>query len=347
MTPAIASALLPVLRRLDPEQAHRLALRALRLGLAGRATQPDDPALATTLLGRTLVNPVGLAAGFDKDAVAGAGLLRLGFGAVELGTVTPRPQYGNPKPRLFRLEQGAVINRMGMNNQGIDAFAVRLARLLAPPGTLLAANVGINKDNADPERDYPALVAAVAPNAGYVALNVSSPNTVGLRGLQEESKLRAILQAVMEVPGRPPIFVKVAPDLAPGALESIVEVAVTCGVQGLIVSNTTLERPASLRGPHVAEAGGLSGPPLMALSTAVLGRASRLARGRLALIGCGGVSTGADVLAKLRAGAQLVQLYAAFAVHGPALLPRLKAELAAALRREGFNSVTEAVGTAV
>jgi dihydroorotate dehydrogenase len=347
MTPAIASALLPLLRRLDPEQAHNLALKALQLGLVGRDNAADEPALATTLLGRSLSNPIGLAAGFDKDAVAAAGLLRLGFGAVELGTVTPRPQYGNPKPRLFRLEQGAVINRMGMNNQGIDAFAARIARLQAPAGTLLAANVGINKDNADPERDYPALVAAVAPYAGYVALNVSSPNTVGLRGLQEESKLRAILQAVMELPGRPPIFVKVAPDLAPGALESIVEVAVSCGVQGLIVSNTTLERPSSLTGPHIAEAGGLSGPPLLKLSTAVLRRASLLAAGRLALIGCGGVSTGGDVLAKLRAGAQMVQLYAAFAVHGPALLPRLKAELVAALRREGFKSVTEAVGTSV
>ena len=345
MTPAIASALLPALRRLDPEQSHRLALQALRLGLAGRAAGTDDPILATTLLGRTLSNPVGLAAGFDKDAVAAAGLLRLGFGAVELGTVTPRPQVGNARPRLFRLEQGAVINRMGMNNRGIDAFAARLARLHAPPGALLAANVGINKDNADPDRDYPALVAAVAPYAGYVALNVSSPNTVGLRGLQEESKLRAILQAVMALPDRPPILVKVAPDLAPGALESIVEVAVACGVAGLIVSNTTLARPASLTGPHIQEAGGLSGPPLMALSTAVLAQAWRLAAGRLALIGCGGVSTGADVLAKLRAGAQMVQLYAAFAVHGPALLPRIKAELAAAMRREGFNSVAEAVGT--
>ena len=345
MTPAIASALLPTLRRLDPERAHRLALQALRLGLAGRAAGGDDPSLATNLLGRTLSNPIGLAAGFDKDAVAAAALLRLGFGAVELGTVTPRPQIGNPRPRLFRLEQGAVINRMGMNNLGIDAFASRMARLHAPPGALLAANVGINKDNADPERDYPALVAAVAPYAGYVALNVSSPNTVGLRGLQEESKLRAILQAVMALPGRPPIFVKVAPDLAPGALESIVEVAVDCEVEGLIVSNTTLARPDSLTGPHIAEAGGLSGPPLMAPSTALLAQAWRLAAGRLVLIGCGGVSTGEDVLAKLRAGAQMVQLYAAFAVHGPALLPRLKRELAAALQREGFQSVTEAVGT--
>ena len=345
MTPAIASALLPTLRRIDPERAHRLALRALRLGLAGRAPADDDPVLATTLLAQALRNPIGLAAGFDKDAVAAPGLLRLGFGAVELGTVTPRPQPGNPRPRLFRLEGGAVINRMGMNNHGIGAFAARLARLHAPPATAIGANVGINKEGADPERDYPALVAAVAGRCSYVALNVSSPNTAGLRSLQEEARLRAILNAVIALPGRPPVFVKVAPDLPPGGLESVVQVAVECGADGLIVSNTTVSRPAGLRGRHITQTGGLSGPPLMAPSTALLARAWRLAGGRLALIGCGGVSSGADVLAKLRAGAQLVQLYAAFAVHGPALLPRMKAELAAALRREGFRNAAEAVGT--
>ncbi len=346
MTPAIASALLPALRRIDPERAHRLALRALRLGLAGRAPSEDDPVLAATILGRTLRNPIGLAAGFDKDAVAASGLLRLGFGAVELGTVTPRPQPGNPQPRLFRLEGGAVINRMGMNNHGITAFAGRLARLHPAADTLLGANVGINKEGAKPERDYPALVAAVAGHAGYAVLNVSSPNTAGLRALQEATRLRSILQAVMAVPDRPPVFVKVAPDLPSGGLESLVEVALECGIAGLIVSNTTIARPPGLRGRHSAQTGGLSGPPLMAPSTALLAQAWRLAGGRLALIGCGGVSTGADVLAKLRAGAQLVQLYAAFAVHGPALLPRLKAELATALRREGFRSASEAVGTA-
>ena len=346
MTPAIASALLPTLRRIDPERAHRLALRALRLGLAGRAAATDDTLLATSFLGQALRNPIGLAAGFDKDAVAAAGLLRLGFGAVELGTVTPRPQAGNPRPRLFRLEDGAVINRMGMNNRGIGAFTARLARLRPPHGTLVGANVGINKVGADPERDYPALVAAVAPHCGYVALNVSSPNTAGLRDLQGEARLRAILLQVAALPGRGRIFVKVAPDLPPGGLESVVQVAVETGMDGLIVANTTTARPASLRGRHAAQTGGLSGPPLMAPSTAMLARAHALAGGRLALIGCGGVSTGADVLAKLRAGAQLVQLYAAFAVHGPALLPRIKAELATALRREGFRSAAEAVGTA-
>ena len=345
MTPALASALLPALRRLDPERAHLLALRALQAGLAGRSTGTDDPVLATALLGRTLANPLGLAAGFDKDATAAAGLLRLGFGAVELGTVTPRPQPGNARPRLFRLEDGAVINRMGFNNRGIAAFAARLPRLRPPPGTLLGANVGINKDGAEPERDYPALVAAVAGHVGYVALNVSSPNTAGLRGLQDRARLDAILAAVMAVPGRPPVFVKIAPDLPPGALEDIVAVAVERGAAGLIVSNTTVARPPGLGGRHAAEAGGLSGPPLMAPSTALLAQAWRLAGGRLALVGAGGVSTGADVLAKLRAGASVVQLYSAFAVHGPALLPRLKAQLATALRQEGFATAGAAVGT--
>ena len=345
MTPAIASALLPALRRIDPERAHRLALRALQFGLAGHASGADDPVLATHLLGCGLTNPIGLAAGFDKDAVAAPGLLRLGFGAIELGTVTPRPQAGNDRPRLFRLDDGAVINRMGMNNRGIGAFVPRLARLGGRPGTLVGANVGINKEGAEPERDYPALVAAVAPYAGYVALNVSSPNTAGLRALQEAGRLRAILEAVAAVPDRPPVFVKVAPDLLPGALEAIVDVAIGCGVQGLIVSNTTVARPPGLRGRHLAETGGLSGPPLMGPSTALLAQAWRLSQGRLALIGCGGVTSGADVLAKLKAGAHLVQLYAAFAVHGPALLPRMKAELAHLLKQEGFRTAAESVGT--
>ena len=345
MTPALAAAFQPALRRLDPERAHRLALRALQLGLAGRARGQDDPALATTLFGHRLGNPIGLAAGFDKDAVAAAGLLRLGFGGVELGTVTPRPQTGNPRPRLFRLEDGAVINRMGFNNGGLAAFVARLARLRPPPGTLVGANVGINKEGAEPERDYPALVAAVAPHAHYVTLNVSSPNTAGLRALQEADRLRAILVAVMAVPGRPPVLVKVAPDLTEAGLEQLVEVAVECGIDGLIASNTTIARPDGARGRHRHETGGLSGPPLLAPSTALLARAYRLAAGRLLLIGCGGVSTGADVLAKLQAGAQVVQVYSAFATHGPALLPRLKAELAAALRREGLRSVADAVGT--
>ena len=345
MTPALASALMPPLRRLDPERAHRLSITALRLGLAGCDATPDDPALRVRALGLVLRNPIGLSAGYDKDALAVRGLRRLGFGFVETGTVTPRPQPGNPAPRVFRLEQDrAVINRYGLNNRGLAAYVARLAAL--PRGAVpVGANVGINKEGADPERDYPALVAAVAPHADYVVINVSSPNTPGLRDLQGEARLAAILAAVRaRLPVRPPLLMKVAPDLTQDGLEAVVETAVAHGVDWLIVSNTTVARPPTLRGPFAAETGGLSGPPLMAPSTALLARAHRLAAGRLTLIGCGGVSTGADVLAKLRAGASLVQLYTAFSYDGPALIPRLKRELLAALRAEGFPDVTAAIG---
>jgi dihydroorotate dehydrogenase len=345
MTPSIASAVLPLLRRMDPERAHDLALHALRLGLAGRAAADDDAALAIDVLGRRFANPIGLAAGFDKNAVAVPALMRLGFGFVETGTVTPRPQPGNPRPRLFRLaEDQAVINRMGFNNAGLQPY---LARLVAVPRgpALLGANVGINKENADPVRDYPAMIAAVAPHADYVVINVSSPNTPGLRDLQGEAQLRAILRAVAaEVANRPPLLVKIAPDLADDALAAVVETCVAEGAQGLIVSNTTIGRP-SLRSPFAREAGGLSGAPLLQLSTAVLARAYLLARGRLVLIGVGGVATGQDALTKIRAGASLVQLYTAFAYAGPALIPRLKRELGAALRAGGFTAVQDAVGS--
>jgi dihydroorotate dehydrogenase len=345
MMPAISSALVPLLRRIDPEKAQSIALWALHLGLAGRAADSDDAALSVEALGRRIANPIGLAAGFDKNAVAVQALMRLGFGFVETGTVTPRPQPGNPRPRLFRLEEDqAVINRMGFNNAGLDAYRTRLAAL--PRGGVHGVNVGINKDGAEPERDYPAMVAAVAPYADYVVINVSSPNTPGLRDLQGEGQLRAILHAVArEVPNRPPLLVKIAPDLTRDGLAAIVETCVAEGTQGLIVSNTTTTRPIDLRSPLARETGGLSGSPLFQLSTAMLARAFLLARGRLVLVGVGGVSTGEHALTKIRAGASLVQLYTAFAYAGPALIPRLKRELATALRAAGFASIREAVGS--
>lgn len=349
MTPALASALMPLMRGMDPERAHGLALKALALGLAGADATPDDPVLATEALGLSFRNPIGLAAGFDKDAVAVGPLMRLGFGLVEPGTTTPRPQSGNPRPRLFRLnEDAAVINRMGMNNQGVSAFVGRLAALKRPLPAVLGANIGINKEGADPERDYPALYAAVAPAADYVTINVSSPNTPGLRDLQGEARLAAILAAVAEArskaPKRPPVLVKIAPDLAEEAVPALVETCVANDVAGLIVSNTTIARPPGLRGLHRGETGGLSGAPLFEPSTALLRRVHGLARGRLTLIGCGGVSSGEQAYAKIRAGASLVQIYAAFAYAGPALVPRLKRDLAALLRRDGFRHVHEAVG---
>lgn len=345
MTPAVASAVLPLLRRMDAEHAHDLVLRALRLSLAGRDATPDDPLLAITVLGRRFANPVGLAAGFDKNAVAVAGVARLGFGFVETGTVTPRPQPGNPRPRLFRLEQDrAVINRMGFNNGGLDAYVSNLAAN-AKRSVPLGANVGINKEGADPDRDYAALVAAVAPHVDYAVINVSSPNTPGLRDLQTEKRLRAILRAVTAVPNRPPVLVKIAPDLAREGVAAIVETCVAEGVQGLIVGNTTISRPPGLRSPHASEPGGLSGPPLFPLSTRVLAHAYQFAHGRLVLIGVGGVSSGADALTKIRAGASLVQIYTAFAYDGPVLIPRIKRELAAALREAGFARIEDAIGS--
>ena len=345
MQTLLASAALPVLRRIDPERAHSLAIQALRWGLAGGDLQPDHPALAISVLGQRFNNPIGLAAGFDKNALAGPALMRLGFGFVETGTVTPRPQAGNPRPRIFRLpEDRAIINRLGFNNHGLTVYLQNLQRL-ASRATPLGANVGINKDGADPVRDYPALIEAVRTLVDYAVINVSSPNTPGLRDLQAEAQLRAILQAVRGIAERPPILVKIAPDLPLDSLAGVVEACIEEGVQGLIVSNTTIARPAGLRSPHAGEVGGLSGMPLQALSTAMLARTFLLGRGRLVLIGAGGVFTGQDVLTKIQAGASLVQLYTSFAFHGPALIPRLKTELLAAMRQERFETVAEAVGT--
>jgi dihydroorotate dehydrogenase len=345
MLSLLSSAALPLLRRLDPETAHTIALRALALGLAPRAPSPDHPALGVTAFGRHFTNPIGLAAGFDKNAAAGPALLRLGFGFVETGSVTPRPQIGNPRPRIFRLtEDSGIINRLGFNNLGLTVYVANLARL-SNRTIPLGANVGVNKDGADPVRDYPALIGAVGKLVDYAVINVSSPNTPGLRDLQSETQLRAILQAVGTVAGRPPILVKIAPDLSRDGLASVVETCLEQGVQGLIVGNTTISRPAGLKSPHANQAGGLSGLPLQPLSTTMLARACVLARGRLLLIGAGGVFTGRDALTKIQAGASLVQLYTSFAFHGPALIPRLKAELLTALRDARFATVQDAIGT--
>ncbi len=328
-----------MLRLLPPEVAHNLALRALNFGLAGKDTS-DDPILHTQAFGRTLKNPIGLAAGFDKNAAAVNPLAKLGFGFIEAGTVTPRPQAGNPRPRLFRLPHDqAVINRMGFNNAGLETFLSNLAtadRSIAA----LGANVGINKEGAEPERDYPALVTAVSPWVEYVTINISSPNTPGLRDLQTEARLRGILAVIRS---DKPIFVKIAPDLDEAALENLVGVCLLAPVAGLIISNTTLARP-DLRGKHRMETGGLSGKPLFAPSTTMLRAAYRLAGRDLMLIGVGGIFTPEDVLEKILAGASLVQLYTGFAYHGPALIPRLKSGLAALLRARGFSCVADAIG---
>ena len=339
MVPNLASLALPLLRRIDPERAHGVALAALRTGLAPRPA-PADPILATTAFGLDWSTPIGLAAGFDKNGVAFRPLLAAGFGCVEVGTVTPLPQPGNPKPRLFRLpEDGAVINRMGFNGQGADKVA---ARLRGGHAGRVGVNLGINKHAADPPGDYARLVQRFAPLADYLVINVSSPNTPGLRDFQGERQLHAILAALPL--DRPPLLVKLAPDLAHEALGPAVELCVRHGVAGLVIANTTLARPATLRGRHAAQAGGLSGAPLFARSTAMLARAHRLAAGRLGLIGVGGIADGRQALTKIKAGADLVQIYTAFAYGGPACIGRIGQELAAALRAEKFGCVADAVG---
>ncbi len=335
------AALRPLLFALDAERAHDLTLAALRTRLVPRAA-PDDAILRANLAGLDLPNPVGLAAGFDKNVHVPDAMLRLGFGFVEAGTVTPRAQDGNPRPRVFRLvDDRAVINRLGFNNDGLEAAALRLRARRARPGAV-GINLGANKDSSDRIADYVAGVRATAALASYLTINISSPNTPGLRGLQERNALTDLIAATLSARGRiaTPLFVKVAPDLDAAQIDGIARAALDGGIDGLIVSNTTLARD----GIASPEAGGLSGAPLFVRSTSVL-RAFRSATGgALPLIGVGGIASGADAYAKLRAGASAVQVYTALVYHGPGLIARIKAELAALLRRDGFACVAEAVG---
>ena len=338
----------PLLRSLPPETAHRLTLTALAAGLAGRSRAPDPSILAQRLWGRDFPNPIGSAAGFDKDARAPDALLGLGFGFVEIGTVTPLPQPGNPKPRVFRLdEDAALINRLGFNSAGLDRLAARLEARRGRPG-VVGVNIGRNRDSSDAVADYAEGVRRIAHLADYLVVNVSSPNTPGLRDLQArailEDLLRAVLVARDEASARPPLLVKIAPDLTAQERADIAAVALSTGIDGIVVANTTVARPPGLRSPFASEAGGLSGRPLFAPSTALLGDIYRLTEGRIPLIGVGGVASAADAYAKIRAGAALVQLYTALVFAGPALLGRIKTGLAELLRRDGFASVTEAVG---
>ena len=338
----------PLLRALAPEAAHRLTLTALAAGLAGTRRASDPPELRQRLWGLDVPNPIGIAAGFDKDARAPDALLRLGFGLVEIGTVTPRPQPGNPKPRVFRLEaDGALINRMGFNSGGLDRVVERLA-MRRNEGGIVGVNIGKNRDSADAVPDYTEGVRRSAPLADYLVVNVSSPNTPGLRDLQARAVLEALLRQVLtardETGVQPPLLLKIAPDLTSEERADIAAVALATGIDGMIIANTTIARPSELRSPQAGEAGGLSGRPLFAPSTALLAEMYRLTEGRLPLIGVGGVASAEDAYAKIRAGASLVQLYTALVFAGPALLGRIKTGLAALLRRDGFASVAEAVG---
>jgi len=342
-------ALFPLLRplvfRLDPERAHGLTIAALKAA-PRRAAPRLSPALRLEVAGLGLPSPVGLAAGFDKHGEVSGAMLGLGFGFVEVGTITPRPQPGNPRPRLFRLaEDRAVINRFGFNSHGQDEALGRLAGRDRSRG-IVGVNLGANKDSADRIADYAEGVRRMARQADYLTINISSPNTPGLRQLQDEGELRALLSAVREAraAGGPPVFLKLAPDLAQGEPKQIVRAAIDHGVDGLIVSNTTVSRPA-LRSRHAGESGGLSGVPLKALALDALRCFRSEAGGALPLIGAGGIGSAADAWERIRAGASLVQLYSAMVYEGPGMALRIARGLERLLERSSYASIAEAVGT--
>ena len=346
MTKPLFPLIRPALFALDAERAHSLTISGLAAwgaaGAPGRVVAGALPRLATTVANLCFANPIGLAAGVDKDARGVEGLFGLGFGAVEVGTLTPRPQPGNPRPRLFRLiEDRAVINRMGFNNGGL---AAALRRLHARRPGFVGVNVGANKDSADRIADYRMGVGVAAPVADYITINISSPNTPGLRDLQHGAALRELLAACDEARGDTPLFLKVAPDLASADIDDIARAAAEARIDALIVGNTTVSRP-DLRSGAAAEAGGLSGAPLAALASRRL-RDFRAATGAaLPLVAVGGIGGGAEAYARIRAGASLVQLYTALVYEGPGLPARMLRELDACLERDGFASVGDAVGT--
>jgi len=339
----------PLLGRLPPEMAHGFTIRTLELGLGGRSRIPDDPILAIERFGLQFANPVGLAAGFDKNAQVMEAMLNLGFGFVEVGTVTPRPQTGNPKPRIFRLPtQRAVINRLGFNNQGLDAAVRRLAawraRSSRAPGRL-GGNIGRNKDSADAIADYVEGARRLGPLVDYLTVNVSSPNTPGLRALQDRAALTELLTAVKAACTVPvPVLVKIAPDLEQAGLEDIAQAVADVGIDGIIVSNTTITRPPGLPRDLAAESGGLSGPPLYPLATEILRRMYRITEGRIPLIGVGGIASADDAYVKIKAGASLVQLYTSLIFEGPGLLRGLKSGLATRLKADGYTRLEDAIG---
>jgi dihydroorotate dehydrogenase len=342
---------LPLLRWFDPEDAHRLAVQGLRL-LPPVRPRPDDPKLAVRAFGLNFPNPIGMAAGFDKSAEAPDALLRLGFGFVEIGTVTPKPQIGNPRPRLFRLERDeAVINRMGFNNDGAEAVLRRLAGR-ANLGGIVGVNLGANKDTSDRVADYVKLIETFAPVASYFTVNVSSPNTPGLRNLQQAAALDDLLAKVIDArervrqnAGDSPVLLKIAPDLSLTELDDVVHIARSRGVDGMIVANTTLARPSTLREQNRArEQGGLSGRPLFRLSTRMVAETYVRAEGAFPLIGVGGIDTGGAALTKIRAGASLIQLYSSLIYKGLGLVDNIKNDLASTLLRTGRDSLSEIVG---
>jgi dihydroorotate dehydrogenase len=328
-----------------------LAIKGLGLGLVRHQQNDRWPRLGTRLAGLDLPNPLGLAAGFDKNAEALPGLAKIGFGWLEVGTITPRPQAGNPKPRMFRLPADrAVINRLGFNGEGLEAAKARLARR-RPAFGIVGANIGANREAEDPIQDYAACLRGLYPLADYFTVNVSSPNTPGLRDLQGKGRLTRLLSTLLDLRAglaaqgpRKPVFLKIAPDLAPEDEADVAEVAQSLAIDGLIISNTTIDRPAGLTDPASGETGGLSGRPLFERSTAQLARFRRLIGGAAALIGVGGIESGETAYAKIRAGASALQLYTGFIYGGPRLIPEILDGLDRLLARDGFFSLADAVG---
>jgi dihydroorotate dehydrogenase len=342
---------LPLLRWFDPEDAHRLAIQGLKL-LPPVRLRPDDPKLAVRAFGLNFPNPIGMAAGFDKSAEVPDALLRLGFGFVEIGTVTPKPQAGNPRPRLFRLERDeAIINRMGFNNDGAETVLRRLATR-AHLGGIVGVNVGANKDTDDRVADYVKLIEKFAPVASYFTVNVSSPNTPGLRNLQQAAALDDLLAKVIDArerarrsAGDSPVLLKIAPDLRLAELDDVVHIARSRRVDGMIVANTTLARPSTVREhARAREQGGLSGRPLFRLSTRMVAEAYVRAEGAFPLVGVGGIDSGGAALTKIRAGASLIQLYSSLIYKGLGLVDDIKNDLASTLLRTGRDSLSEIVG---
>lgn len=342
-----------LMRALPAEPAHRATIKALKTGLGPIATPRDEPELSVSVGGLTLPNPVGLAPGFDKDAEVPDAMLAAGFGFVECGTVTPKPQIGNPKPRLFRLtEDKAVINRMGFNNSGLEVFKARLERRKGNDG-IVGANLGANKDSDDRIADYVTGLSELWGLADYFTINISSPNTPGLRDLQGADAMDDLLGRIQEARGKltgerasTPIFLKVAPDLDFSQVERITQQARTYGMNAIIISNTTIDRPDSLKSAHKSEGGGLSGAPLFKKSTRMLKEFADAADGRIDLIGVGGISSGGEAYAKIRAGAKAVQLYSALVYQGPGLVMDIRNDLKARVKADGFATIADAVGTA-
>ncbi len=340
---------LAALHRLDPERAHGLALKALQMGLAPQMPPASSDRLRTHVAGLALPNPVGLAAGFDKNGTAIKPLCKSGFGFIEIGAVTPRPQPGNPRPRLFRLsEDKAAINRFGFNNDGMEAVARRLEARDTSAG-IVGINLGANKDSEDRAADFAKVLARTAPYVDFATVNVSSPNTERLRDLQGKAALAALLSTVMEAHSgltKPiPIFLKIAPDLDEPQLDDIATVALESGISGLFATNTTLARDG-LHGPHAAEAGGLSGAPLMEKSTQVLRDMAQRVGDKMPLIGVGGIASADDAMAKIKAGASAVQLYTGLIYGGITLADRIARDLDALLEAGGFANISDAVGAA-